>query len=104
MMMFHGARCIEYSQWRFGFRLEGIIRTTMIEIVTQACNQQTKYFQILHETFHATGFHHGKHGLSHIQGMAPIVIFDGTVIFTNTQDPTAQNIIGYVKHLHQIAL
>lgn len=94
MMVFHGARGVEDCKGRLGLRLEGVVRSSMIQIVAKTSDQKTQHFQIAHEPLHFPRLEHGEHRLSHIQSVSPIVVLYWTIILLNTKNPSAQ-------HLHK---
>ena len=44
----------------------------------------------------------GEHCLSHIEGMPPVVVHDGTVVLLYCQDPATKNLVNKTKQLHLI--
>lgn len=112
VMMLHGRSRIQNSQRTFSFRLKSIIRPPVVQIMAQTGHQQPQYLKFRHKpeittpsivTFldnvsniivpiHLSGFQHGEHSLSYIQGVSPIVIFHRSIVLFNTQNPATQNL------------
>ena len=48
--------------------------------------------EIGHELLQSAGFQEGKHSLSDIQCMTPIVIFHWSIIFLDAENPSTKNL------------
>lgn len=92
MVMLHRAGRVQDGQRTVGFRLKCVVRAPVVEIVAEAGDEQAENFQIRHEAFHLAGFHHRKHGLGHVQCVAPVVILHWTVVLPHAQYPAAQDL------------
>jgi len=50
------------------------------------------HFQVGHEAFHLAGLQHGEHGLSHVEGVPPVVVLDWPVVLLDTENPATQDL------------
>lgn len=60
MMMFQRRRRVQLRQRGIDFRLKGVVRSSMIEIVTETGNQQANCLEITHMNTHTTGLEEGE--------------------------------------------
>ena len=60
MMMFQCRGRVQLRQRGIDFRLEGVVRSSMIEIVTETGYQQANCFEITHMNTHTTGLEQGR--------------------------------------------
>lgn len=59
-----------------------------------------KWFSI--QSFVKSYGHYGKHHLSDVESMSPVVVSNVTIILFDTQKPTAENFVIDVKSSNQV--
>lgn len=91
-MVFHRTGAVENGQWTVGFRLKGIVRATMVQVMAETGDEQTEDFQVVHKPFHLPRFHHCKHCLGHVESMAPVVILHRPIVLLDAQYPAAKDL------------
>lgn len=92
MMVLHRAGAVENGQRAVGFRLERVVRSSMVQVVAETGDEQTKDFEVVHKPLHFAGLHHGEHCLGHVESVAPVVILHGPIVLLDTQDPSAEDL------------
>ena len=65
----------------------------MVQVVTEAGHKEPKHLEVVHEPVHLPGLEHGEHGLTHIESMSPVMIFDGPVVLLHAKGPSTYNLI-----------
>ena len=73
--------------------LVGIICSPVVQVMTETSNQQTEDLQVVSEPVHLACLEHREHGLAHIESVAPVVIFDWTIVLLHTQSPPTDNLV-----------
>lgn len=68
MVMLQCRRGVEFRQGRVDFRLEGVVRATMVQIVTQAGDEETDLFDVAHVCVHPTGLVEGAARVQKLSG------------------------------------
>ena len=64
----------------------------MVQVVTETGHQQTEHLQVVSEPVHLPCLEHGEHGLAYIQGMAPVVVLDRSVVLLHTEGPATHDL------------
>lgn len=54
--------------------------------------QDSTYVSVIEELFHSSCFEYSEHGLGDIEGVAPVVVLHGTIVFLHAQYPTTEDL------------
>ena len=57
--------------------------------MAETSNQQTEDLQVVSEPVHLACLEHREHGLADVESVAPVVIFDWTIVLLHTERPPA---------------
>ena len=60
--------------------------------MTEAGHEEPEHLEVVHEPVHLPGLEHGEHGLTDVEGVPPVVVFDWPVILFDAQSPSADNL------------
>lgn len=92
VVMFHGTRGVQNGQRRLGFRLEGVVRASVVQVVAQTSHEKSQHLEVAHEALHLPGFEHGEHGLGDVECVSPVVVFDRAIVFLHAEDPSTEDL------------
>ena len=72
--------------------LVGIVCSPVVQIMTETSYQQAEDLQVIGEPVHLAGLEHREHGLADVESVAPVVIFDWSIVLLDTESPPADNL------------